>query len=78
VRISGDGQTVTTLPVPGLYQPTGIAVSRDGTVYVANYGDSTATSSHPGEIVKITGLSPSSTPIALAIPSRGGQITGVR
>jgi hypothetical protein len=58
VRISNNGHTVTTLPVPGLYQPTGIAVSADGTVYVSNYGDSTTiTSSHPGEIVKITGLS---------------------
>jgi hypothetical protein len=57
VRISNNGQTVTTLPVPGLYQPTGIAVSANGTVYVSNYGDSTTTSSHPGEIVKITGLS---------------------
>jgi DNA-binding beta-propeller fold protein YncE len=57
VRISDDGQTVTTLPVPGLYQPTGLAVSADGTVYVSNFGDSTITSSHPGEIVKITGLS---------------------
>ena len=28
-----------------------------GTVYVSNYGDSTTSSSHPGEIVKITGLS---------------------
>jgi hypothetical protein len=58
VRISNNGQTVTTLPVPGLYQPTGVAVSADGTVYVSNYGDSnTIASSHPGEIVKITGLS---------------------
>jgi hypothetical protein len=58
VRISNNGQTVTTLPVPGLYQPTGLAVSADGTVYVSNYGDNTTiTSSHPGEIVKITGLS---------------------
>jgi hypothetical protein len=57
VRISNNGQTVTTLPVPGLYQPTGIAVSPNGTVYVSNYGDSTTTSTHPGEIVKITGLS---------------------
>ena len=58
VRISNNGHTVTTLPVPGLYQPTGIAVSADGPVYVSNYGDSTTiTSSHPGEIVKITGLS---------------------
>ncbi len=58
VRISDNGQTVTTLPVPGLYQPTGLAVSADGTVYVSNYGNSTTiTSSQPGEIVKITGLS---------------------
>ena len=58
VRISSNGQMVTTLPVPGLYQPTGVAVSADGTVYVSNYGDSnTISSSHPGEIVKITGLS---------------------
>ena len=58
VRISNDGQTVTTLPVPGLYQPTGLAVSADGTAYVSNYGDNTTiTSSQPGEIVKITGLS---------------------
>jgi hypothetical protein len=58
VRISNNGQTVTTLPVPGLYQPTGVAVGADGAVYVSNYGDGTTiTSSHPGEIVKITGLS---------------------
>jgi streptogramin lyase len=58
VRISNHGRTVTTLPVPGLYQPTGLAVSANGTVYVSNYGDSTtSTSSQPGEIVKITGLS---------------------
>ena len=58
VRISNNGHTVTTLPVPGLYQPTGLAVSADGTVYVSNDGDSTTiTSGHPGEIVKITGLS---------------------
>jgi hypothetical protein len=57
VRISANGQTVKALPVPGLYQPTGVAVSADGTVYVSNYGDSTAASSQPGEIVKITGLS---------------------
>jgi len=57
VRISNNGRTVTTLPVPGLYQPTGMAVSSNGTVYVSNYGDSTSTSSHPGEIIKIAGLS---------------------
>ena len=57
VRISDNGQTVTTLPVPGLFQPTGVAVCADGTVYVSNYGDSTAASSQAGEVVKITGLS---------------------
>jgi hypothetical protein len=57
VRISNNGRMVTTLPVPGLYQPTGIAVSANGTVYVSNYGDSTTASGQPGEIVKITGLS---------------------
>jgi sugar lactone lactonase YvrE len=57
VRISKNGQTVTTLPVPGLFQPTGVAVSADGTVYVSNYGDSTAAASQPGEVVKIAGLS---------------------
>jgi DNA-binding beta-propeller fold protein YncE len=49
---------VTTLPVTGLYQPTGVAVSANGAVYVSNYGDSnTVSSSQPGEIVKVTGLS---------------------
>ena len=56
VRVTGNGRTVTALPVPGLYQPTGLAVGADGTVYVSDFGDSTATSNHPGEIVKITGL----------------------
>jgi hypothetical protein len=58
VRITNDGRTVTNLPVRHLFQPTGVAVSSDGTVYVSNYGDSnTLTSSHPGEILKISGLS---------------------
>ena len=57
VRVSSDGRTVTTLPIHALYQPTGVAVSDDGTVYVSNYGNSnTVTSSRGGEIVKITGL----------------------
>jgi hypothetical protein len=57
VRISDNGQTVTTLPAPGLYQPAGVAVSADGTVYVSNFGDSTTASSQAGQIVKISGLS---------------------
>lgn len=58
VRITNDGRTVTNLPVRDLFQPTGVAVSSDGAVYVSNYGDNnTLTSGHPGEILKITGLS---------------------
>jgi hypothetical protein len=56
VRISSNGQTVTALPVPGLFQPTGLAVGPGGAVYVSNYGFSVATAAHPGEILKITGL----------------------
>jgi hypothetical protein len=56
VRVSHHGHTVTTLPVSGLFQPTGVAVGSNGAVYVSNYGGSTATAAHPGEIVKITGL----------------------
>jgi hypothetical protein len=56
VRISHHGRTVTTLPVSGLFQPTGVAVGGNGAVYVSNYGGSTATAAHPGEILKIAGL----------------------
>jgi hypothetical protein len=56
VRISNHGHTVATLPVPGLFQPTGLAIGSHGTIYVSNYGDSTATAAHPGEILRITGL----------------------
>jgi hypothetical protein len=57
VRISNHGHTVTKLPVAGLFQPTGLAVGSGGGIYVSNYGDSLATAAHPGEILKITGLS---------------------
>jgi hypothetical protein len=56
IRISRGGHSVSKLPVAGLFQPTGVAAASDGTVYVSNYGDSTATAAHPGEILKITGL----------------------
>lgn len=56
VRISRNGHSVTTLPVTGLFQPTGVAAASDGTVYVSNFGGSTARAAHPGEILKITGL----------------------
>jgi hypothetical protein len=42
VRISRNGHTVTTLPVAGLFQPTGLAVGSHGAVYVSNFGSSTA------------------------------------
>jgi hypothetical protein len=58
VRISNHGKTVKTLPVSGLFQPTGLAVTANGTVYVSNYGDSTTKNSkHGGALLKITGLS---------------------
>jgi DNA-binding beta-propeller fold protein YncE len=57
VRISNNGRTVTTLQFPVSTSPRAIAVNANGTVYVSNYGDRTTSSSHPGEIVKITGLS---------------------
>jgi hypothetical protein len=49
---------VTTLPVTGLFAPTGLAVSpgRDDTVYVANHGTSPGTATPSGELLKITGL----------------------
>ena len=56
VRIGRNGKTVTTLPVPGLVAPTGVAVGAGGTVYVSNYGTSTRASKTPGEILQITGL----------------------
>lgn len=56
VRISRNGRHVTTLPVPGLSQPTGVAVGPGGAVYVSNYGYNLATNNHPGELLKITGL----------------------
>ena len=56
VRISRDGHHVTTLPVPGLFQPTGVAAGPGGVVYVSNYGYNLATNNHPGELLKITGL----------------------
>jgi hypothetical protein len=49
---------VTTLPVSGLFSPTGLAVSpgRDDAVYISNHGTSPGTASPSGELLKITGL----------------------
>ena len=51
------GEDHRRLPVAGLFQPTGLAVGSHGAVYVSNFGSSTAKAAHPGEILKITGLS---------------------
>lgn len=53
IRVAGDGAK-TTLVSTGLDFPTGLAVARDGTLYVATYGTTSAGSSHGGEIVKVT------------------------
>jgi hypothetical protein len=54
----GGAPVVTTLPVSGLFSPTGLAVSpgRHGAVYVANHGTSPGTATPSGEVLKITGL----------------------
>lgn len=56
VRISRDGRTVTTLAVPGLFSPTGVAVGPGGVVYVTNRGTSSGSSATPGQVLRITGL----------------------
>jgi hypothetical protein len=56
VRITHGGKRVTTLPVSGLVDPTGVAVAPNGTVYVSNYGTNPGSATHPGEVLKITGL----------------------
>jgi hypothetical protein len=59
VQFRGGGTpVVTTLPVSGLFSPTGLAVSprRGGAVYVANHGTSPGTATPSGEVLKITGL----------------------
>jgi hypothetical protein len=56
VRISANGKKRTTLPVSGLFDPTGVAVSASGAVYVANRGTSSGKSKTPGQVLKITGL----------------------
>ncbi len=59
VRLHGPGApAVTTLPLPGLFSPTGLAVSARGdhAVYVSNHGTSPGTATPSGELLKITGL----------------------
>lgn len=59
VQLNGTGApVVTTLPVTGLFSPTGLAVSpgRDGAVFVTNHGTSPGTATPSGELLKITGL----------------------
>ena len=56
IRISADGKHVTTLPVSGLSEPTGVAVAPTGAVYVSNRGTSPGSAKQPGEVLEITGL----------------------
>jgi hypothetical protein len=52
VRVDISTGTVTTLPVSGLSQPTGLAVDWRGDVFVSNNGNSAGT----GEVLRINGL----------------------
>ncbi len=56
VRVSANGRKVSTLAVSGLSEPTGVAVSASGTVYVANNGTSAGSAKPSGEVLEITGL----------------------
>jgi hypothetical protein len=56
VRVSRSGNHVTTVPVGGLSDPTGVAVAANGTIYVTNNGESAGTAADPGEILKIEGV----------------------
>ena len=54
VRVSRDGRRVTDLRVPGLIRPAGVAVGRDGAVYVSDRGTANAA----GAILKVTAIGP--------------------
>jgi glucose/arabinose dehydrogenase len=56
VRVSANGSQVTTLPVSGLTEPTGVAVAPDGTVFVSNNGTSAGTANPSGQVLAINGL----------------------
>lgn len=47
---------VTTLPVDGLFAPTGVAVAPNGDVYVSNHGVSAGTATPSGQVLRISGL----------------------
>ena len=57
VRVSANGKKVTKLPVAGLVEPAGVAVSPKGDIWVANYGTSSAKGKPSGEVLEITGVS---------------------
>lgn len=52
VRVDLSTGSATTLPVTGLFQPTGLAVGAGDTVFVTNHGNTTG----QGEVLKVTGL----------------------
>jgi hypothetical protein len=49
IKVSPDGKTQTIIASTGLVNPTGVAIARDGTVYVTNYG----TSAGKGTVVSL-------------------------
>lgn len=61
VRIGPSGKTLGVVTLrglgKGLFDPTGVAVARNGTVYVSNDGTQVGTAKEPGEILEVTGLS---------------------
>ncbi|MGC8628157.1 MAG: ScyD/ScyE family protein [Acidimicrobiales bacterium] len=61
VKIGPNGKTLGTVTLSGvgkgLFDPTGVAVARNGTVYLSNNGTQVATAKEPGEILEVTGLS---------------------
>jgi hypothetical protein len=54
IRVSNNhSHSRTTLASDGLFQPTGVAVNSNGTIYVANHGESAGSATPSGDIVRI-------------------------
>ncbi len=61
VKIGPNGKTIGVVALSGvgkgLFDPTGVAVARNGTVYVSDNGTQVGKAKKPGEILEVTGLS---------------------
>jgi hypothetical protein len=53
IRVNRNG-TRTTLLSAGLSQPTGLAIGRNGAIYIANYGTSSGSATPSGQILELT------------------------